>query len=164
MAKIWYAWLTSLYDLWQIQKSHFVICLLYGVYRNMAKGVSCLCPICKGMNWFPKHFFLHIKLCTCHSEQFSPLWVTAKSWLFISDAQVKCAMGSFFIWSTGCQSIKNTLHFFQNWWKILNDQFYLGVRIFSSKKIYNDQIYLGVRIFSVKKILTIKFAWVLEFF
>ena len=40
MIKRWYAWLTSLYDFWQFQKNHFVICLLYGVYRNISKGVK----------------------------------------------------------------------------------------------------------------------------
>ena len=30
MTKSWYSWLTSLYDFWQFQKSHFVICSLYG--------------------------------------------------------------------------------------------------------------------------------------
>ena len=36
----WKAWLTSLYDFWQFQKSHFVICLLYGGDRLMTKGVE----------------------------------------------------------------------------------------------------------------------------
>ena len=31
--------MTSLYDFWQFQKGHFVISLLYGVYRNVSKGV-----------------------------------------------------------------------------------------------------------------------------
>ena len=61
------------------------------------------------------------------------------------------------------QVSKNTLHFFQIFWKFYNDQIFLGVRIFPFKKIYNDQIYLGVRIFLVKKITTIRFVWVLEF-
>ena len=39
MTKSWYSWLTSLYDFWQFQKSHFVICLLYGGDRLMTKGV-----------------------------------------------------------------------------------------------------------------------------
>ena len=30
MTKSWYSWLTSFYDFWQFQKSHFVIRLLYG--------------------------------------------------------------------------------------------------------------------------------------
>ena len=30
MTKSWEAWFTSMYDFWQFQKSHFVICLLYG--------------------------------------------------------------------------------------------------------------------------------------
>ena len=39
MTKSWQAWLTFLYDFWQFQKSHFVICSLYGGDRLMTKGV-----------------------------------------------------------------------------------------------------------------------------
>ena len=40
MTKSWCSLLTSLYDFEQFQKSHFVTCLWYGVYRNITKGVS----------------------------------------------------------------------------------------------------------------------------
>ena len=39
MTKSGQVWMTFLYDFWQFQKNHFVICLSYGVYGNMNKGV-----------------------------------------------------------------------------------------------------------------------------